>query len=96
MLKMKITRSEKPIVRDIAIRARRMALAAGIKRAAINFEMDIAAVHNNDVKLRLSDLLAADDFNFSHDVFGIYQHLDRSTGKLGDCFLPRFVAMVVR
>ena len=39
---------------------------------------------------RLRDLLAADDLNFIHDVFGIAGLLDRRTGQLGDCFSPRF------
>ena len=45
---------------------------------------------NSSCPLRLDDLLAADDFNFAHDVFGINQHLNRETGELNDCFLPRF------
>ncbi len=52
--------------------------------------MDVTAVHLNDCKLRLSDLLEADDFNFAHDIFGIRRHIDRATGKLTNCFLPRF------
>lgn len=52
--------------------------------------MDITATHANGCPLKLAELLAADDFNFSHDVAGIYRHLDRTTGKLLDCFLPRF------
>ena len=36
-------------------------------------------------------LLDADDFNFSHDVFGIKRHIDRTEypGIIGNCFLPR-------
>jgi hypothetical protein len=30
-----------------------------------------------------------DDGNFLHDIGGIYRHLDRSTGQLTGCFLPR-------
>lgn len=56
----------------------------------LNFEMDITATHVNGCPLKLAELLAADDFNFAHDVAGIYRHLDRTTGKLLDCFLPRF------
>ncbi len=40
--------------------------------------------------LRLADLLAADDFNFAHDVFGIMRHIDRRTGRLDNHFVPRF------
>lgn len=52
--------------------------------------MDVIAVHMNGRPLRLEALLAADDFNFAHDVFGIRRHLDRDTGELTQCFVPRF------
>jgi hypothetical protein len=52
--------------------------------------MDITAVHANGNPLRLADLLAADDFNFTHDVYSIVRHIDRKSGQLGDCFVPRF------
>lgn len=52
--------------------------------------MDITAVHANGTPLRLADFLAADDFNFAHDWFGIRRNLDRATGALINCFLPRF------
>ena len=43
-------------------------------------------------KLRLDDLLAADDLNFLHDVAGINRHLDRDTYALLDGFFPRYAA----
>jgi hypothetical protein len=52
--------------------------------------MDVVATHANGTPLRLADLLAADDFDFAHDVGGIRRHLDRTTGRLGGCFVPRF------
>ena len=52
--------------------------------------MDFTAVHANGNPLRLADLLAADDFNFAHDAFGIARHLNRTNGQLENCFLPRF------
>lgn len=56
----------------------------------LSLHMDIEACHSNGCPLRLKDLLAADDFNFSHDVFGIRDHIDRTTGRLLDHFVPRF------
>lgn len=56
----------------------------------LDIHMDIAAVHANGNPLRLDDLLAADEFNFIHDIAGISRHLDRDTGKLGDGFTPRY------
>jgi hypothetical protein len=55
----------------------------------IDIEMDVTACHLNGNLLDLKRLLGADDFNFSHDLVGINKHLDRKTGKLKDCFVPR-------
>lgn len=55
--------------------------------------MDIQAAHMT-CPLRLQALLDADEFNFWHDVGGIHRHLDRETGEIGDCFLPRFAQPV--
>lgn len=52
--------------------------------------MDITAVHLNGCPLRLKELLEARDLDFAHDLGGIARHLDRRTGKLTNCFLPRF------
>lgn len=53
-------------------------------------EMDMTACHANGCRLDLTGLLAADDFNFLHDVGGISRKIDRDTGRLTDCFRPRF------
>ena len=55
--------------------------------------MDLTACIANGTPLKLDDLLIADDGNFAHDVFGIARHIDRQTGQLGDCFLPRYAAL---
>jgi hypothetical protein len=60
----------------------------------LHVEMDITACHASGNPLRLDDLLAADDFNFAHDVFGIARHLNRETGELQNFFSPRFSARV--
>ena len=52
--------------------------------------MDLEAVISNGCPLRLNDLLAADDFNFFHDVCGIREHLDHETGQLKNQFSPRY------
>ena len=56
----------------------------------LDTSMDITATHLNGCSLRLGELLNAPAFNFAHDVWGIRSHLDRQTGKLMDCFLPRY------
>lgn len=79
------TDTEHEIVKKIANRA----VHARIYAKRIDARMDISAVHAH-CPLRLADLLSADNFNFSHDMYGIRTHLDRQTGKLTGFFLPRF------
>jgi len=57
----------------------------------LGLEMDLTACHLNGNPLRLHDMLnAANIFDFAHDIFGIMDHIDRTTGKLLNCFSPRF------
>jgi hypothetical protein len=51
--------------------------------------MDILATHANGCPLDFAKLEAFPATDFFHDVGGISRHLNRSTGKLGGCFLPR-------
>lgn len=51
--------------------------------------MDIAVTHLNGTPLDFNKLLSFDDFNFGHDVYGISSNINRNTGKLDNCFLPR-------
>lgn len=82
--------SDRNLIRAIARRAHDLYLQHGVDRSAFDIDMDIVATHCNGNPLRLADLLAADDFNFLHDVSKIARYLDRETGKLTDCFMPRF------
>ena len=59
----------------------------GINAATIM--MDITAAHCNGCPLDLVGLFAADNRDFFHDIHGIMKHIDRRTGKLTDCFIPR-------
>jgi hypothetical protein len=58
----------------------------------LTLRMDLAAAHAEH-PLQL-DLLAAESepptFDFIHDVLGIFRYMDRETGKLRECFVPRF------
>lgn len=70
------------------------AIAARVSKAwpeydVLEARMDLTACHLNGCPLDLAKLLAADDFNLAHDMFGINRHLDRRTGKLTGHFLPR-------
>lgn len=86
------TADEARLIHLIAKRGVELAAAFGVRWKLLDVNMDITATHANGCALRLADLLAADEANFSHDVGGIIEHLDRTTGKLGGCFLPRFAA----
>ena len=56
--------------------------------AKIHFVLDIQAV-KADMDWEM--LLAANDFNFMHDMAGINKHLDHDTGELTN-FIPRYHA----
>lgn len=73
------------LAHEIALRAHRLNANYDGRDA----EMDVLAAHLNGCPLELRSLLAAPDVDFAHDIFGIRDHLDRSTGKLQDCFDPR-------
>jgi len=89
-LSWKVTKREQKLIANITKRAKGMFQALSVQEMA----MDITACHANGGKLDLQGLLAADDLNFTHDVLGICQHLDRSTGALRDLFCPRYTAKV--
>lgn len=83
---MKITKREEILlISAIAKRAKSM----GHPDDLLSIDMDISFAHKEH-PLRLTDLLSADDLNFSHDVFGIRKHFNRKTLKMEDCFVPRF------
>lgn len=73
----------------IADRMLRMLTDVGITATKTECLMDIDFV-DEVCPLRLRELLDADDSNFCHDIFGIYQHFNRRTKQPEDCFLPRF------
>ncbi len=62
---------------------------AKIERPRMDLIMDLSATHSNGCPLDFDKLLGFDDFDFYHDIYGIVKHLDRTTGKLQNCFLPR-------
>ncbi len=73
---------------QILDRAEKKAAEMGQTILRMTLNMDISAACA-DVQLDLDRLLAFDDENFIHDIWGIMRHMNRETGKLGGCFLPR-------
>lgn len=94
MLSFSVTPTDRLAIEQAAERALAMDAATNKRyaRKIMDWQMDFTAVHANGCPLDFGRLNAADDFNFAHDAFGIARHLDRETGQLTNCFLPRFAA----
>lgn len=86
------TKTEIEIISEIARRAISMTAGTDIDYPMQDAMMDIEACHCNGCPLKLRELAGAPSADFSHDVFGIRRHLNRETGQLENCFLPRFAA----
>ncbi len=83
------TSAEIGLITDIVNRAFKDYPAALGRYDRLDLHMDLTATHANGCPLDFDRLLHFDDFDFSHDIFGIIQHLNRNTGQLGGRFLPR-------
>jgi hypothetical protein len=92
IVRFKVAPHEQTIIAAIARRAHFMARRSGVRYEVQDAMMDVTATHSNGCRLDLQKLHDAPDFDFAHDAFGIRQHLDRDTGKLQHCFLPRCAA----
>ena len=85
---------------DLVLAIGRRAMDAGYQgrdldgrmRRPIDMIMDLSAVHLHGGGLKLAELLKAPEVDFAHDIAGIVRHLDRKSGKLLDCFSPRYHA----
>ncbi len=96
MIKWTATHEESRLIIAIAKRAAALEVKhTGFGMPTGEWMMDLTAAHLNGNRLELELLLSTDDANFAHDVFGIRRHIDRTTGKLLDCFVPRFTAAEV-
>lgn len=84
------TEKEFDLIAKIADRALVITERLGIDYSRQTCLMDLTATHANGRKLRLAELAEAPDGDFAHDVLGIRRHLNRDTGKLENCFVPRF------
>ena len=83
------SRFELQFIAKIAERASLMAQQHGIVYSHATALTDLNYCHANGCELRLDALLAAKDVDFAHDVFGIRDHLNRTTGALERGFVPR-------
>ena len=86
----KTSKADFDLLTHIADRAVGLATSLGENYPMQDALMDLTAVHANGCPLRLKEMLDADRYNFVHDIWGIRANLDRNTGKLKNCFTPRF------
>lgn len=89
MISFSVSKPDHKLIVEIADRASAMAARNDREYPTTEAMMDITAVHANGCPLKLSELLSAEPFDFAHDVFGIRRHINRKTGQLEDCFIPR-------
>lgn len=93
------TPEDAALIRQIVARAVKLnpLLAPDTQVEPMDMSMDITACHCNGCRLRLTELLEADDANFGHDVFGIRRFIDRTTGMMDPGkFWPRFAMSEAR
>jgi hypothetical protein len=83
-----VSREDMDLIGRIVTRATKVYPEVFADRMALS--MDLTACHANGCPLHLKAFADGDDFDFVHDVAGITRHMDRTTGRLGGCFLPRF------
>lgn len=90
MIKFKATLAEVRVISEIANRALALPGIQGTDVTKQDLMMDIEACHSNGCRLRLLAFASGAPFDFAHDIYGIRRNLNRETGKLEGCFLPRY------
>ena len=85
-----ISDTDRALVRPIVDRAMALFAEWDIKAPCkSDLGMDLVATHSNGCPLDFPKLLTAKDGDFMHDIGGIGCYLDRGTGELTNCFVPR-------
>ena len=81
--KMQKQREETVIIAQIVGRADNLGLLMD-DRLSLMMDLDVA---NKQFNLRLTELLESDNFNFTHDILGIQNNIDRKTKTFINCFI---------
>jgi len=76
-------------VDKITTRAIPLFAKVGVHVDRLDVVMDLAATHKT-CPLDLAAMADGREEDFAHDIGGIRRHLNRITGELEDCFVPRF------
>lgn len=87
MIKLTASKEDTELIMAIVLKAEHMGILNSDRMTSL---MDITACHANGTQLRLKDLLNASKGDFVHDISGISAYLNRETGQLKNCFLPRY------
>ena len=85
MLNWETTKEDMDLIREIVKRVNE-SFPGNVK----DIGMDITATHLNGCPLNLKGLVESSGIDFIHDVYGIANNINRETGKLENCFSPRF------
>ena len=80
--------SESEAISRIADKGLLLLNGLGANTDKISVVMDLEFTHA-EIPMDLDKLESFDDFNFAHDIVGIYKHFNRRTYKMDDFFLPR-------
>lgn len=89
MINFNVNKKDMFLIIEISKKAKTLFDKTKVSCSLLDINMDITATHTSN-PLKLQELLKADSFNFAHDIFGIYKNLNRRTGNLDNCFLPRY------
>jgi hypothetical protein len=84
-----VSREDSDFILQCATRARAIYEEQGVPFDAFECNMDLTATHNHGCPMDFAKLLAAPDFDFIHDIAGIRRHINRETGQIENCFMPR-------
>ncbi|GAB0058083.1 hypothetical protein SIID45300_02425 [Candidatus Magnetaquicoccaceae bacterium FCR-1] len=90
MISFDVSKRDKKLIAKIAKRVKKICKPANERIIA----MDLTATHANGCPLDLLGMLKAREVDLLHDVGNIHSSLDRNTGKLKDCFEPRYAEKI--
>ena len=81
------TDKELLLVNQIIKRAREENVINNSERQ--HYIMNLIAANANGCPIDFEKLLNAPPFDFKHDIYGIEKNIDKKTGEIKNCFLPR-------
>jgi hypothetical protein len=88
--KMRCTKRETQQIIDIMLRAASVMNFETRGSSRLEVSMDLTACHCVGCQLDLEGLLTATPSDLIHDVAGIMANINRETGELENCFVPRY------